>query len=174
MKKLIIYIAFLFIILYELCISFKFGLSYNKIYHLSSKLHSKTNVNHNNGFISEFIDENTSYNTDKYQPKLNDQEWMFFDIAKINVKAGKGGDGCMAMRREYFVEFGGPSGGNGGDGGDILLECDEGLNTLSKLRKKIHYTSEDGKNGHGKSRHGKKGESEIIYVIQYKNYFLKL
>jgi len=68
--------------------------------------------------------------------KQNDQEWMFFDVAKINVKGGDGGAGCMAMRREFRLEFGGPCGGNGGAGGNVLIECDDTLNTLALLRRK--------------------------------------
>lgn len=84
----------------------------------------------------------------------NDQEWMFFDVARINVKGGDGGDGCMAMRREFRIEFGGPSGGNGGAGGSVYIECDDSLNTLSMLRRKVHHRGRDGTNGKGDSRHG--------------------
>ena len=70
----------------------------------------------------------------------NDEEWMFFDVAKINVKGGDGGDGCMAMRRELKVDMGGPNGGNGGHGGDVYLECDDRLNTLSLLRRKVRVS----------------------------------
>lgn len=94
----------------------------------------------------------------------NDQEWMFFDVAKINVKGGEGGDGCMAMRREFRIEFGGPSGGNGGHGGSVYLEVDENLNTLSILRRKVHHRAKDGTNGRGDSRHGSKGADCIIPV----------
>ena len=87
----------------------------------------------------------------------NNQEWMFFDVAKINVKGGEGGDGCMAMRREFRIEFGGPSGGNGGAGGSVYIECDESLNTLSMLRRRVHHRGKDGTNGRGDSRHGHKG-----------------
>lgn len=89
---------------------------------------------------------------------------MFFDVAKINVKGGEGGDGCMAMRREFRIEFGGPSGGNGGNGGSVYLKCDESLNTLSLLRRKVHHKGKDGTNGKGDSRHGQKGKDCIIPV----------
>ena len=69
----------------------------------------------------------------------NDKEWMFFDVAKINVKGGDGGNGCMAMQREFKMEYGGPCGGNGGDGGSVYLECDKSLNTLGMLRRKVHH-----------------------------------
>lgn len=89
---------------------------------------------------------------------------MFFDVAKINVQGGEGGDGCMAMRREFRIEFGGPSGGNGAHGGSVYLECDDSLNTLSLLRRKVHHKGKDGTNGRGDSRHGRKGADCIIPV----------
>ena len=94
---------------------------------------------------------------------------MFFDIAKINVKGGDGGDGCMAMRREFRIEFGGPCGGNGGHGGSVYLECDPSLNTLSLLRRRVHHKARDGTNGQGKSRHGQKGDDYIIPVVCFSN-----
>ena len=92
------------------------------------------------------------------------QEWMFFDVAKINVKGGEGGDGCMAMRREFRIEFGGPSGGNGGHGGSVWLECDSSINTLSMLRRRVHHRGRDGTNGKGDSRHGMKGMDSVVIV----------
>lgn len=89
---------------------------------------------------------------------------MFFDVARVNVKGGDGGDGCMAMRREYCIEFGGPSGGNGGGGGNVYLECDRSLNTLAMLRRRVHHRGKDGTNGRGDSRHGTKGKDCIIPV----------
>ena len=68
------------------------------------------------------------------------------------------------MRREAHVEFGGPCGGNGADGGDVYLECDSGLNTLSMLRRRVHYKGKNGGNGLGKSMHGKRGAHAIIPV----------
>ena len=94
----------------------------------------------------------------------NDIEWQFFDVAKINVMGGEGGDGCMAMRREYCIEFGGPSGGNGGHGGSVWLECDDSLNTLAMLRRRVHHRGRDGRNGLGDSRHGPKGDDCVIRV----------
>jgi GTP-binding protein len=94
----------------------------------------------------------------------NDQEWMFFDVARINVKGGDGGNGCMAMRREFRLEFGGPCGGNGGNGGSVYLECDETLNTLAMLRRRVHHKGKPGKNGLGKSMHGEKGTDVLIPV----------
>lgn len=72
------------------------------------------------------------------------QEWKFFDTARINVKGGDGGDGCVAFRREKGIAMGGPSGGNGSRGGSVILICDEGLNTLATVRNKVHYKGTDG------------------------------
>ena len=100
---------------------------------------------------------------DKVKVK-NDPEWGFFDTAKINVKAGDGGNGCVAMRREKGVDMGGPSGGNGGRGGSIILRCNPGLNTLGVLRRQVHYTARSGENGEGKSKHGRAEADEYIEV----------
>lgn len=89
---------------------------------------------------------------------------MFFDVAKVHCKGGDGGDGCRAMRRELRVALGGPSGGNGGNGGSVYLQCDENLNTLSRLRRKVHYRADDGSNGKGDSRHGFKGDDCFVFV----------
>lgn len=89
---------------------------------------------------------------------------MFFDVARLNVRGGDGGDGCMAMRREFCVEHGGPSGGNGGNGGSVFLECDKNLNTLAILRRRVHYRGRDGTSGRGDSRHGYKGDDVVIPV----------
>lgn len=70
----------------------------------------------------------------------------------------------MAMRREYCIEYGGPSGGNGGSGGSVYLECDPSLNTLSMLRRKVHHRGGDGTNGRGDSRHGQRGADAVIPV----------
>lgn len=95
---------------------------------------------------------------------LFSHEWMFFDVAKINVKGGDGGDGCSALRREFRVQHGGPSGGNGGHGGHVLLECDKNLNTLSLLHRMVHYKGRDGTRGRGDSRHGQNGAHCIAKV----------
>mmetsp|Transcript_21254 Transcript_21254/g.52936 ORF Transcript_21254/g.52936 Transcript_21254/m.52936 type:complete len:545 (+) Transcript_21254:129-1763(+) len=85
------------------------------------------------------------------QPPKNDDDWLFFDRARIFVAAGTGGDGCVAFRREKDKPKMGPCGGNGGRGGSVYLVCDEGLNTL---RQEVHFRAEDGQNGMGKGRHG--------------------
>ena len=75
---------------------------------------------------------------------------MFSDVAKIYIRSGKGGDGCVSFRREMFVAAGGPDGGDGGRGGNVIFEVDEGMNTLSEYRFIRKYSAEDGENGRGK------------------------
>ncbi len=89
---------------------------------------------------------------------------MFFDEAKIYVRSGDGGDGCVAFRREKFVPFGGPSGGNGGAGGDVYLVVDRNLNTLVHFKKRVHFKAESGGRGSGKNQQGKKGEDRWVPV----------
>ncbi|MBQ9071569.1 MAG: GTPase ObgE [Bacilli bacterium] len=89
---------------------------------------------------------------------------MFIDEVIIELNAGRGGNGCMAFRREKYVEMGGPFGGNGGHGGDIIFEVDEGLNTLIDLRYKKIYKAKQGEHGEGKGCHGKNAEDLIIKV----------
>jgi GTP-binding protein len=82
---------------------------------------------------------------------------MLYDEARIHVRAGDGGDGCVAFRREKHVPFGGPAGGDGGDGGDVVLYVDAHLGTLYRFSKKRHYRAADGKHGRGKNQHGASG-----------------
>jgi GTP-binding protein len=89
---------------------------------------------------------------------------MFIDRAKIKVKAGDGGDGVTAFRREKFVPRGGPSGGDGGRGGDVWLEADESLNTLLHLRYNPEHRAERGRHGEGSNRHGRDGADVLIKV----------
>ncbi len=89
---------------------------------------------------------------------------MFIDRVKIKIKAGNGGDGVTAFRREKFVPRGGPSGGDGGTGGSIWLESDEGYNTLLHLRFNPEHKGERGKHGEGSNKHGKDGEDIVIKV----------
>ena len=89
---------------------------------------------------------------------------MFFDRARIYVKAGNGGDGVVAFRREKFVPRGGPSGGNGGRGGDVVLYVDPGLNTLHHLQQNIHYRAERGVHGAGANKYGAAGPDLRIPV----------
>ena len=89
---------------------------------------------------------------------------MFIDRVKIRVKAGDGGNGVTAFRREKFVPRGGPSGGDGGKGGDVWLESDESLNTLLHLRYNPEHHAERGRHGEGSNRHGRDGADEIVKV----------
>src|SRR5204863_8172433 len=83
---------------------------------------------------------------------------MFIDEAKITVKAGDGGHGCIAFRREKYVPRGGPSGGDGGNGGDIYLIADPQENTLLKFRYNHVFRAERGRHGAGSNRHGRTGD----------------
>ena len=89
---------------------------------------------------------------------------MFIDEAKITVKAGDGGHGCIAFRREKFVPRGGPSGGDGGDGGSVYLSTDTHENTLLKFRFNHAFRAERGKHGEGSTRRGSSGEDLEIKV----------
>jgi len=88
----------------------------------------------------------------------------FLDQAKIHVKSGKGGHGCVSFRREKFVEFGGPNGGNGGKGGNIIALAVENLNTLIDFRYQQHIKAKNGRPGMGNSRTGASGENVTIKV----------
>ncbi len=89
---------------------------------------------------------------------------MFIDRVKIHVKAGDGGDGVTAFRREKFIPRGGPSGGDGGVGGSIWIESDEGLNTLLHLRYNPEHKAGRGRHGEGSNRHGKNGDDVLVKV----------
>ena len=88
----------------------------------------------------------------------------FVDEARIQVKAGDGGNGCVSFRREKYIEYGGPDGGDGGDGGCVYLEGSKDLNTLSDFRHSRHYEAERGKNGFGRNMTGHRGEDKVIQV----------
>jgi GTP-binding protein len=89
---------------------------------------------------------------------------MFIDEAKIYVKGGDGGKGCVSFRREKYVPRGGPDGGDGGDGGDIIITADRNLHTLIDLRYQQHYRADRGGHGEGSNKHGKDGEDCRIRV----------
>lgn len=89
---------------------------------------------------------------------------MFIDRTKIRIKAGNGGNGVTAFRREKFVPRGGPSGGDGGRGGSVWIESDEGYNTLLHLRYNPEHKAERGRHGEGSKRHGRDGEDVTIKV----------
>src|SRR6516162_6069611 len=89
---------------------------------------------------------------------------MFVDEAKIRVKAGDGGNGCVAFRREKFVPRGGPSGGDGGGGGDVIMESSERHNTLVHFRFNPEYKAERGRHGEGSNCTGREGETVVLKV----------
>ena len=88
----------------------------------------------------------------------------FLDQVKIYIKAGSGGDGSPSFRREKFIEFGGPDGGDGGKGGSIILKAEQNLNTLIDYRYQQHHKAQRGENGSGQNRTGKGGEDLILKV----------
>ena len=88
----------------------------------------------------------------------------FLDQVKIYVKAGNGGDGSPSFRREKFIEFGGPDGGDGGKGGSVILKAEQNLNTLIDFRYQQHHKAKRGENGAGQNRTGKSGEDLILKV----------
>ncbi len=90
----------------------------------------------------------------------------FLDQAKIYIRSGDGGNGCVSFRREKFIEFGGPNGGDGGRGGDVWAECVSGLNTLIDYRYAQHRKARKGQHGMGKNRTGAGGEDVVLKVPQ--------
>src|ERR1700739_5099612 len=88
----------------------------------------------------------------------------FLDEAKVYIRSGDGGNGCVAFRREKYIEFGGPSGGNGARGADVVIEAVDGLNTLIDYRYQQHFKAERGANGMGKDRHGANGKPIVLKV----------
>src|SRR3954452_9720748 len=88
----------------------------------------------------------------------------FLDEAKVYIRSGDGGNGCVAFRREKFIEFGGPNGGDGGRGGDVIVEVVDGLNTLIDYRYQQHFKAKSGRGGMGKDRHGASGDDIVLKV----------
>ena len=88
----------------------------------------------------------------------------FLDQAKVYIRSGDGGNGCVSFRREKYVEFGGPDGGNGGHGGDVIAECVDNLNTLIDFRYRQHFKAERGGNGMGRNRSGAGGSDVVLKV----------
>src|SRR5713226_861784 len=89
---------------------------------------------------------------------------QFLDQCKIYLKSGDGGRGAMSFRREKFIEFGGPNGGDGGRGGDIVLAAVENLNTLIDYRYRQHFRAQNGRPGAGRDRTGAHGEDFVLRV----------
>ena len=88
----------------------------------------------------------------------------FLDEAKVYIRSGDGGNGCVSFRREKFIEFGGPNGGDGGKGGDVIAQAVEGLNTLIDYRYQQHFKAKNGRGGMGKDRHGAGGADAVLNV----------
>src|SRR6187397_3417910 len=88
----------------------------------------------------------------------------FLDEAKVYIASGAGGNGCVSFRREKFIEFGGPNGGDGGTGGDVVVEAVTGLNTLIDYRYQQHFKAQRGGNGMGKDRAGANGKDVVLKV----------
>ena len=88
----------------------------------------------------------------------------FLDEAKVYIASGAGGNGCVSFRREKFIEFGGPNGGDGGNGGDVVVEAVNGLNTLIDYRYQQHFKAQRGGNGMGKERAGANGKDVVLKV----------
>ena len=89
----------------------------------------------------------------------------FLDEAKIFIQSGAGGPGSVSFRREKFIEYGGPDGGNGGRGGDIIVECVDGLNTLIDYRYQQHFRAQRGHHGMGRNRTGAHAGRKLVVNI---------
>ena len=88
----------------------------------------------------------------------------FLDEAKVYIRSGDGGNGCVSFRREKFIEYGGPNGGDGGKGGDVIAIAVDGLNTLIDYRYQQHFFAKNGQAGMGKDRHGANGVDAVLKV----------
>ena len=88
----------------------------------------------------------------------------FLDLAKVYIRSGSGGNGCVSFRREKYVEYGGPDGGDGGRGGDVIVEAVEGLNTLIDFRYQQHFFAQNGIPGMGRARTGPSGDDIVLRV----------
>ena len=90
----------------------------------------------------------------------------FLDQAKIYLKSGDGGRGSMSFRREKFIEFGGPDGGDGGKGGDIVFDAADNLNTLIDYRYQQHFRAQKGRGGSGANKTGAKGRDHTLFALE--------
>jgi GTP-binding protein len=88
----------------------------------------------------------------------------FLDLARVHIRSGSGGSGCVSFRREKFIEYGGPDGGDGGCGGDVFAEAVDGLNTLIDFRYQQHFFARNGQPGMGRQRSGRDGEDIVLRV----------
>ncbi|WP_095590478.1 GTPase ObgE [Actibacterium ureilyticum] len=88
----------------------------------------------------------------------------FLDLAKVYIRSGAGGNGCISFRREKYIEYGGPDGGDGGRGGDVIAEAVDGLNTLIDFRYQQHFFAKNGQSGMGQQRTGAGGDDIILQV----------
>lgn len=89
---------------------------------------------------------------------------LFVDSVRIHVRGGRGGDGCVAFRREKYIPKGGPAGGDGGHGGSVILEARDGIDTLLDMTGRRHWFAENGEPGKGKNMHGRRGEDLVVPV----------
>jgi GTP-binding protein len=103
-------------------------------------------------------------NDGRFEPPIAGSAMKFLDEAKIYVKSGDGGPGCIAFRREKFIEFGGPDGGDGGRGGDVVVLAMDGLNTLIDYRYQQHFKAPRGNPGSGQNRSGASGPDIVLKV----------
>lgn len=88
----------------------------------------------------------------------------FLDLAKVYIRSGSGGNGCISFRREKFIEYGGPNGGDGGRGGDVIVEAVDGLNTLIDFRYQQHFFARNGQAGQGSQMTGRSGDDIVLRV----------
>src|SRR5210317_1300269 len=88
----------------------------------------------------------------------------FLDLARVTIRSGGGGSGCVSFRREKYIEYGGPDGGDGGRGGDVWAFAVDGLNTLIDFRYQQHFFAKNGQPGMGRQRTGKDGDEIILRV----------
>lgn len=116
------------------------------------------------GELEGYLDGDNEFGNGEVKEKGVPAIMRCFDSAKIYVKAGNGGNGVVAFRREKFVPFGGPSGGDGGKGGDVYVEVDGAMNSLLPFRKNVHFRAGRGGHGQGRKQAGAKGEDVVVKV----------